>query len=44
MSDFSVEQLLTRKVLRDTLGEDVADEISAQNLIAFQQVSHLSQA
>ena len=41
-SDFSVEQLLTRKVLRDTLGEDVADEISAQNLIAFQQVSHLS--
>ncbi|MEZ4717142.1 MAG: ATP-dependent DNA helicase [Caldilineaceae bacterium] len=42
VSDFSVEQLLTRKVLRDTLGEDVADEISAQNLIAFQQVSHLS--
>ncbi|MEZ4581043.1 MAG: hypothetical protein R3A10_05240 [Caldilineaceae bacterium] len=30
------------QVLRDTLGEDVADEISAQNPIAFQQVSHLS--
>jgi ATP-dependent DNA helicase DinG len=42
VTDFSVEQILTRKVLRDTLGEDVADEISAQNLIAFQQVSHLS--
>ena len=42
VTDYTVEQLLTRHVLRDRLDEDEVDELRFQNTLAFQQVTHLS--
>ena len=42
VTDFVVEQLLSRGLLKEVLGEEKLDELRTQNLIAFQHVSHLS--
>ncbi len=42
VTDFSVEQLLARTVIRDFLGDEIIEDLNAQNMVAFQYVSHLS--
>ena len=42
VTDYTVEQLLLRGVLRDHLGEDEMDALRFQNTLAFQEVAHLS--
>lgn len=42
VTDYTVEQLLTRGVLREQLDEDELDEIRFHNTLAFQEVAHLS--
>ncbi len=42
VTDYTVEQLLIRGVLRDHLGEDEMDRLRFQNTLAFQEVAHLS--
>ncbi|MCE7980408.1 MAG: ATP-dependent DNA helicase [Caldilinea sp. CFX5] len=42
VTDYTVEQLLTRAVLREQVDEEELDEIRFQNTLAFQEVAHLS--
>ena len=42
VTDYTVEQLLTRGVLREHVDEEDLDEIRFQNTLAFQEVAHLS--
>lgn len=42
VTDYTVEQLLTRGVLREHVDEPDLDEIRFQNTLAFQEVAHLS--
>lgn len=42
VTDYTVEQLLTRAVLREQVDEAELDEIRFQNTLAFQEVAHLS--
>ncbi|MEZ4860553.1 MAG: ATP-dependent DNA helicase [Caldilineaceae bacterium] len=42
LTDYTVEQLLTRSVFREYLDEDEVDELRFQNTLAFQEIAHLS--
>ncbi|MBX3011997.1 MAG: ATP-dependent DNA helicase [Caldilineaceae bacterium] len=42
VTDYTVEQLLTRSVLREQVDEAESDEIRFQNTLAFQEVAHLN--
>lgn len=42
VTDYTVEQLLTRGVLREHVDEADLDELRFQNTVAFQEVAHLS--
>jgi ATP-dependent DNA helicase DinG len=42
VTDYTVEQLLSRKLYGEHLGDDVLDELKMQNILAFQEIAHLS--
>ncbi|MEZ4734908.1 MAG: ATP-dependent DNA helicase [Caldilineaceae bacterium] len=42
VTDYTVEQLLSRSVLREHVDEPELDELRFQNTLAFQEVAHLS--
>jgi len=42
VTDYTVEQLLSRSVLREHMDEPELDELRFQNTLAFQEVAHLS--
>ena len=42
VTDYSVEQLLLRAVLKERLEEEEIDDIRFENTLAFQQITHLS--
>lgn len=42
VTDYTIEQLLSRKLYGEYLGDDVLDELKMQNILAFQEIAHLS--